>query len=337
MVVRRVSIVIPTFNRSNILTKAIRAHLSQSALGDIKEILVIDDGSCDGTEARVADLARESPVPIRYRRQLNRGQAAARNVGIREATGEIILFADDDIIPAPELLAEHLRWHDRHANLRVAVMGYVEWSPEVRPTPFMRWFGLDGPLFAYGHFGGKVELDDFRVFYSCNASLKTEFLRQTGSFDEDFQGYGYEDAELGYRLMKNGMRLLYNPAALAYHYKHVTFAQACHRAEKIVLAFSVLKQKEAGKYLLNLEERELSGALPRGALKKLIITALRPFEGMILGLLRLIVDSQIPLPWAAYRRLYSEATVARDGRGRLQRQEANPAFPSTGDKEQRLE
>jgi GT2 family glycosyltransferase len=329
--------VIPTFNRKQVLAKAIQAHFAQSAVDEIKEILVVDDGSTDGTDCAVSALAAEAPFPLRRLHQSNRGQAAARNLGISEATGKIILFADDDIIPAPDLLIEHLRWHERHPDFQVAVMGNVTWSPDVRPTPFMKWFALDGPLFAYGHFKERLELDDFRFFYTCNLSLKTEFLRQTGAFDEDFKGYGYEDAELGYRLQKNGLRLLYNPAALAYHYKHVTFEEACHRAEQVALAFSVLKQKEAGKYLLNLEEREFSGAEPRGAVKKLIIAALHPFEGMILSLLKLIVDSRIPLPWAAYRRLYSEATMGKGERGQLQRQEANPAFPPIQDKEQRLQ
>jgi GT2 family glycosyltransferase len=304
--VGRVSVVIPTFNRKQVLAKAIRAHLAQSAICEIKEILVVDDGSTDGTEAKVSTLTSETSVPIRYCKQSNRGQAAARNLGIQEATGEFILFTDDDIIPDCNLLREHLLWHDQHPEPHVAVLGHVTWSPEVRPTPFMKWFELRGPLFAYEHFKGKMELD-FRAFYTCNLSLKTEFLRRTGTFDEDFKGYGYEDTELGYRLQKNGMRLLYNPAAAAYHYKHVTFREACRRAEQVALALRVLRQKEAGRYLLDLEERELSVARPRSRVKKLIVAFLRPFERMILSPLRLIVDSRIPLPWIVYRRLYADA------------------------------
>jgi GT2 family glycosyltransferase len=304
---KRVTVVIPTYNRREILASAIRAHWKQSALDEISEILVIDDGSSDGTEACLSALREESPVPIVYRRQANRGQAAARNVGIREAQGEIILFADDDIIPAPNLLAEHLRWHDRHPEPGAAVLGFVTWSPEVRPTPFMNWLGLDGPLFAYAHFSGKIELD-FRAFYTCNLSLKTEFIRRSGIFDEDFKGYGYEDAELGYRLQQNGMRLLYNPAAMAHHRKHITFADACRRAEQVALAQRTFEQKEAGRFCREIEERERPAMQPPSPLRTHLAPVLRIFKKIALVPLKLLLDSRIPLPWFVYRKLYADAT-----------------------------
>lgn len=307
---KRVTVVIPTFNRKEILTKAIWGHISQSALSETKEILVIDDGSTDGTEARVSALRSESPVPIRYWQQSNRGQAAARNLGVREAEGEIILFTDDDIIPAPDLLAEHLRWHERYPEAKAAMLGLVTWSPEVRPTPFMKWYGLDGPLFAYGHFSENTELD-FRAFYTCNLSLKTEFLRRTGTFDEDFRGYGFEDAELGYRLQKNGMRLGYNPAAVGYHYKYVTFAEACRRAERVTVASRIFEQKEAGKFLRQLEAQECQGLQPVGLLRTQLAPLFRPIRKTLLAAFKLLVDSRIRLPWSVYRRLYIDATRAQ--------------------------
>jgi glycosyltransferase involved in cell wall biosynthesis len=307
-VAKRVSVVIPTFNRKDVLLKAIKAHLAQSAIDEIKEILVVDDGSTDGTDRAIAALAAQAPFPLRRLYQSNRGQAAARNRGISEATGEIILFTDDDIIPAPDLLAEHMRWHDRYPEPSAAVLGFVEWSPEVRPTPFMRWFGLDGPLFAYAHFAGKTELD-FRAFYSCNLSLKTELLRATGAFDEDFKGYGFEDAELGYRLQKNGMRLLYNRAALAYHYKRVMFVDACRRAEQVTRALRILEQKEAGKSLLELEGKDCETARPSRFAHKQLAAVLRPLRKVALAPFKLLIDSQIPLPWYVYRKVYLEAVA----------------------------
>jgi len=295
----RVSVLIPTFNRKDVLKKAIEAYLGQSALKEVAEILIIDDGSTDGTDALVAEAARSSPVPIRYYRQANRGQAAARNVGIREARSELVLFTDDDIIPAPDLVDQHLRSHERHAEPHFAVLGYVTWATEVRATPFMRWLGLDGPLFAYAHFAGRTDLD-FRAFYTCNLSLKTDFLRKNGMFDEDFKGYGWEDTELGYRLERKGLRLLYNPAALAYHYKFVSFAEACRRAQEVAFALPVFEKKEAAAYLKELDSRTSVKRGFRRRLRSVIVPVLSP--------IKFLVDSRVPLPWAFYRVLYSEAT-----------------------------
>ena len=303
---KRVTVVIPTFNRKSVLIKAIRAHLAQSALDQVKEIVIVDDGSTDGTESEIALAARNSAVPIGYRNQPNRGQAAARNVGIEEAKGEIILFMDDDIIPAPNLVAEHLRLHDAYPEHGGAVLGYVTWSPEVRPTPFMNWLGLDGPLFEYGHFAGKTELD-FRSFYTCNLSLKTDFLRQAEGFDEEFRGYGYEDIELGYRLQERGLRLRYNPAAVGYHYKRVTFADACRRAQEVARALPVFKKKEAGRRFLELQAQEQAAFQPNHPLRRLLSPVLRPVKKAALSPLKLLLDSQVPLTWNLYRRFYVEA------------------------------
>jgi GT2 family glycosyltransferase len=299
-----VSVVIATFNRRDTLNKAMKAHLAQSALNQLAEILIVDDGSSDGTAEQVATLARHSSIPIRYWYQPKRGAAAARNMGIREAKGEVILFVDDDIIPAPDLVGEHLKWHGKHPDLCDAVLGHITWSPEVHPTPFMRWISLDGVLTAYRHIALKTEVD-FRYFYTGNLSLKTEFLRRTGNFDEDFGGYGFEDTELGYRLQKNGMRLFYNPAAVAYHYKRVTFAEACRRAQQVELARSILDRKEAGKHMRELEAMERSAVPQRGRLGRLLLAVLVA----LLSPLKLLIDSPIPLPWRLYRRFYNDAVA----------------------------
>ena len=87
-----VSVIIPTYNRKHILTKAIQSVINQTYQS--LELLVIDDGSTDGTEKAVKEF---SDSRIRYfRYECNMGVAAARNVGVREATGEYIAFLDSD-------------------------------------------------------------------------------------------------------------------------------------------------------------------------------------------------------------------------------------------------
>lgn len=199
----KLTVIIPTYNRKAILKRVLQGYLHQSIASDSFEVLIIDDGSTDGTAQAVASISENSAIALRYHRQENKGPAAARNVGIREARGEVILFADDDIIPASDLIAEHWTWHRKHPEPNVAVLGYVTWAADVNATPFMKWYGEEGPLLAYKQFVGREELD-FRFFYTSNLSLKSEFLRKNGTFDEEFKSAAFEDTELGYRLQKNG-------------------------------------------------------------------------------------------------------------------------------------
>src|ERR1039458_5616434 len=105
------SVIIPTFNRKDLLAKALQGYLGQSSPHLIHELLVVDDGSTDDTESMVQELSRRSPIMIRYLRQANQGPAAARNFGIREARSSIVLFTDSDIVPQRELVSQHLQWH----------------------------------------------------------------------------------------------------------------------------------------------------------------------------------------------------------------------------------
>lgn len=296
--VGKLTIIIPTYNRKDILRKTLAAYCSQSAPEEILEILVVDDGSADGTDSVVAQSNAGSPIPIRYLRQENRGLASARNHGIREARGEIVLFGDDDVIPSADLLSEHLGWHRNYPEASVGVLGRVSWSPEVHPTPFMEWLGLDGPLFGYRHLSPGMGVDVHHCYFN-NTSLKTEFLRANGTFDEEFRAYGYEDIELGYRLTKRGLRLLYNPDAVGYHYKSMSFADACRRAQLVVAGQRFFETKEAGAYLAEIAGRGQRSLKSRT--KKLLVRWLTP----ALAPLKPLLDTQIPLPWLVYRALYS--------------------------------
>jgi glycosyltransferase involved in cell wall biosynthesis len=296
---RTLSVVIPTYNRCATLQKAISAYLNQTAVQSISEIIVVDDGSSDSTRDVTAKLSAQSVTSIRYFRQANKGPAAARNIGIREARSELILFTDDDIIPGPSLVAEHIEFHRQFPELPTAVLGEVTWDPEVQPTPFMRWYGSDF-LFSFAHFTSRTDLD-YTDFYTCNLSLKTEFVRRSGTFDEEFKVAAYEDIELGYRLKKAGMRLVYGPKALAYHHQFISFDDACRRARKSAMAEAVFRKKEAGVHVASRQRLMASGPrqwpLPSRRqvqfLKKHLAWALLPLKS--------IMDWRLPLPWGLYR------------------------------------
>jgi glycosyltransferase involved in cell wall biosynthesis len=292
------SVIIPTYNRKEILSRTLAAYQAQSARSAILEVLVVDDESTDGTAEAVPEFSKTAPVPVRYFRLTHRGPAAVRNHGIREARGRLLLLGDDDIVPGHDLVAEHLAWHKRYPEPTVGVLGLVEWAPEVEPTPFMEWLAKDGLLFGYAHLkpGGQA---GFRYFYSCNLSLKTDFLRENGLFDEDFKGAAYEDIELGYRLERRGLRLLYNPAAVGYHHKFVSFADACRRAKLVAAAWKVMETKEAGQYLAKVEalHKRTPATGQKGPISK-------PMNRFIIGLFRPLLDTQIALPRLVYHKIY---------------------------------
>lgn len=111
-----VSVIIPTYNREQILEKCLRALLDQTYPAGRCEIIVIDDGSTDGTRAmveRVSDehRARAGFSPITYRYRKHTSISAARNEGINLARGELVIFLDSDIVTKPDFIEAHVRVH----------------------------------------------------------------------------------------------------------------------------------------------------------------------------------------------------------------------------------
>lgn len=286
------SVIIPTYNREAVLAKALAGYMAQSSPHLIHELLVVDDGSTDGTEAMVREVSHRSPFPVRYFRQPNRGPAAARNLGIREARSSLVLFTDSDIVPERNLVEQHFDWHQKNPEITTAVLGYVTWAPDVKATPFMRWYGEE-KLFAFRSLRNKREVS-FHFFHTCNLSLKIDFLRNCGGFDEAFKSAAYEDTELGYRLSREGLRLYYDPAAIGYHYQFFSFADACRKAEGNGAAAELFFQKEGGQVVLNEIRQKQSRAGYRIA--KQIATA----AATTLAPIRKLLDSPVPLPGIVY-------------------------------------
>ena len=227
------SVIIPTYNRGAVLRQTLEALLrdaqgaSAGAAAQI-EVVVVDDGSTDDTAQVLAQglavLPRTaSPVEVRTIRQENRGAAAARNAGLRCASGQIVLFIDSDIMAAPGLLMQHMRSHgsllsahNDPAPAPLAVLGHLALAPGLPATPMNlnhvihKWRGL--------HDGQEL---DWRFFVTGNVSVPRAFLLDNDLwFDESLPFL--EDTELGYRAAKQGMRIIYNAQALGYHNHNLT-------------------------------------------------------------------------------------------------------------------
>lgn len=197
----RLSVVIPTYNRSQVLRVCLASLAAQTLPREAFEVLVVDDGSTDDTEAVVRGF--EATLPVRYLRQAsNRGRAAARNLGIREATGEVVVFVDSDVFPVPGFLAAHRAIHLK--SDRAVGRGPLLLTTHL-DDPFRRPALLPDPSPSF--------LD------TANASVRRQHLLAAGGFDEEFRHYGWEDVDLGLRLRRMGLRRVFDRRALAYHYQ----------------------------------------------------------------------------------------------------------------------
>ena len=225
----RISVVIPTHNRAPILARCLDALVPQRP----DEIVVVDDGSQDGTRELLAQ--REGVRGIHRARA--GGRSAAKNTGVEAARGEVVLFLDDDAIAQPGLVDRHREHHDRHPGSHEALLGHVTWSPEVEVTPHMHWLENGGPMFAYPAIDDPDDVS-WRMLYTVNVSLKRDFLEP---FDEGLPIY--EDTELGYRLSRRGLRLRYDRAALAYHLRTETPERTERRMEEVGAAAAILYRK----------------------------------------------------------------------------------------------
>jgi glycosyltransferase involved in cell wall biosynthesis len=190
-----------TYNRRALLGRVMHALFAQDLDPSRYEIVLVDDGSTDGTyEDVIATLAPTCALTVV--RQRNAGLAAGRNAGIARARGELIMFMDDDVLATPGLLAAHVRAHQ--ANPRTIVRGGVinVASFDELPPASYSWRNYSG---AY--------------FWTTNVSVPLALLREAGSFDERFREYGWEDLDVGLRLRHMHVPSLLAKDALVFHYK----------------------------------------------------------------------------------------------------------------------
>lgn len=212
-----VSVVVPTFNRLPRLKQVVAALEQQAYPRDRFNVVVVSDGSTDGTDAYLRDLA--TGLDLAFVAQANQGPAAARNHGIRQASGEYVLFIDDDVVPAPELLAEHMRLHAEQADL--VVLGPMLTPDDFAMAPWVAWeqamLYKQYAAMERGHWAPTA-----RQFYTGNTSLPRRLLLEVGGFDERFRRA--EDVELAYRLDSQDVRFIFNPRAIGYHYAERSFS-----------------------------------------------------------------------------------------------------------------
>jgi len=224
----KLSVVIATYNRANILPETIRHLEIQELSPQWFEVIVVDDGSSDNTCEVVTELAKRMPFRLRYLCHENRGPGFSQNRGIREATAPIVVLMPDDIFMTAGGLKAHLESHTQNPKQEVAVLGHILQAPTLNQSVFLRTW--DPYRFKY-----LPELEEYPyyMFWAINISVKRDFMLTYGMFCEDMGRAGpaaHEDVELGYRLYKHGLKIIHNKDALGYHYHQETLEGALRRS-----------------------------------------------------------------------------------------------------------
>lgn len=208
----KISVVIPTYNRLEQLKRVLSGLKNQTFEHEKFEVLVISDGSSDGTDDYLR--AVKTSFSLRPFFQANQGPAAARNMGISQSSGEIILFIDDDVFPVSRLIEEHQRSHDQYGD-RAVVIGPMLAPPDCRQSPWVRW-EADHLAEQYRDMSTGKWAPTARQFYTGNSSIARHHLAENKGFDPSF--HRAEDIELAYRLDRRGLKFFFNPRAAGYHY-----------------------------------------------------------------------------------------------------------------------
>ncbi|MFC1595771.1 glycosyltransferase family 2 protein [Candidatus Margulisiibacteriota bacterium] len=229
----KISVIIPTFNRKDELRLTLNSLLKQS-FRDF-ELIVADDGSSDGTNFMVDDFSSQSWFPVKHCWHENAGRSAARNMGLKKAVGEVVVFIDDHIILDEHFLLEHKKVYDTDgitaARGRSVLVNDVLQVVDVANLE---------PLIVDKN---RIQ-DPFYTFITNNLSVKRSALLEVNGFDEDFKNYGFQDSELGYRIKRKGHKFTWVPEAIGFIFScgH-TLEKSWERARQVGMSAVIFARK----------------------------------------------------------------------------------------------
>ena len=233
---KKYSFVIPTYQSKNMIFNTLAAISRLKGIKKDKyEVVIVDDGSTDGTKEAVKDIKASFDIKYIYlERNADSCRSRARNVGWKCAEGERIIFIDADILVKDDYLSELERYFSVKKDL--LVVGTRIMIPEAVSVTSVK----DGSVFDKFKFSlDNKELIEFRhdIFnelsynssrmdcpflycLSCNLALPKKWLESIGGFDEDLKKWGVEDIEMVYRAYKQGIKIVLNSKLEVFHQFH---------------------------------------------------------------------------------------------------------------------
>lgn len=237
----RFSVVIPTFNRRESLLRCLRSLSSQTIPPDEFEVIVVDDGSTDGTNTTIE--SHGWPFAVRVLREQNSGPSAARNLGVSNARGEVIAFTEDDVEVRPDWLknaAPHFA--DERVVLVEGRTVYSHTDVGVR----------------------RFEAGERHSFIPCNLFIRKETFTALGGYDPAFYDrrtglYFREDADLGFRIMDTGASTRLAQDVMVEHPRQFGSLTACFRHVRRYMFDPLLYRKHPLRFRQMIEVKDLFG------------------------------------------------------------------------------
>lgn len=219
-----VSVVIPTYNRAELLCQTLW-HLTRQSLPVPEfEVIVSDDGSSDATRDVVRSFSERLRIEYLFQEDLGFRAGTARNAGARAATAPVLCFLDTGAMAGRDFLRNHLLRH-RDDSVHSVVIGYAYgYNPEKPMVELRELLVRDGPdavvaslredpafrdvrhdQFARCGLDLNLRAVPWNLLFTINCSVRREEFWAVGGFDEGFRGWGAEDMELGFRLFQRGL------------------------------------------------------------------------------------------------------------------------------------
>ncbi|RJP80613.1 MAG: exopolysaccharide biosynthesis polyprenyl glycosylphosphotransferase [Candidatus Zixiibacteriota bacterium] len=197
-----ISVIIPAYNAERTLPYTLRALQNQTVPRELYEVIVVDDASTDGTAA----VARE--FGVKYRLQNKEGPAAARNLGVRVARGDLILFTDSDCIPREDWIEKMVKPFEDPQVAGVSgryLTRQKEFCARFVQLEFEERFQvLEG-------------FDSIDLVASFSAAFRRSVFEDVGGFDAHYPLANNEDVELSYKIASRGYRMVFANDAIVYH------------------------------------------------------------------------------------------------------------------------
>lgn len=216
----KVSVIIPTYNRVDVLLDVLAGVTKQLIPGD--EILLIDDGT-DSDGLKRIKKAINSMTQVRLFEVSHGGPARARNWGIEKARNDILIFINDDTLMVDGFVEAHRSFHQRH-SIHEAMVGRAVDHPSTIGSKLMKWLVRSGLHFGYPEGISESETMPWYYLWTCNMSLKAMFLKQYKlRFSLDFPTAAWEDVEFAYRCHQQGLRIYFSNKAKVWHFHKMTF------------------------------------------------------------------------------------------------------------------